>query len=102
MEFERGEIVWTSPGEGDMTQERASRFGRGRAGHIPRSCLSCPAQGRGWGTLTEFVRAIQTGRQPESSGRDDPGSMPLMTAAVESAARRDSVAISRTEGALAV
>jgi len=29
-----------------------------------------------WGTLTEFVRAIQTGRQPESSGRDDLGSMP--------------------------
>lgn len=28
------------------------------------------------GTLTEFMSAIQTGRQPESSGRDNPGSMP--------------------------
>ena len=54
------------------------------------------------GTLTEFASAVQTGRQPESSGHDNLGSIALMTAAVESATRRDSVTISGTEEALAV
>lgn len=55
-----------------------------------------------WGTLTEFVDAVRTGREPETSGRDNLGTIALMEAAVESAARREPVVISPTEEALAI
>jgi hypothetical protein len=48
------------------------------------------------------MSAIQTGRQPESSARDKPDSIVLMKAAVETATRRQPVAISGTEKAVAV
>ncbi len=48
------------------------------------------------------MSAIQTGRQPESSGRDNLGSMVLIEAAVETATRRHPVAISGTEEAVAI
>ncbi|HSS93656.1 MAG TPA: Gfo/Idh/MocA family oxidoreductase [Candidatus Dormibacteraeota bacterium] len=100
MEFEHGEIVWTSAADSDMTQDCVvirPRHGEARTAALP----VLPRAGT-WGTLTEFATAVQTGRQPESSGRDNLGSIALMTAAVESATRRHSVAISGTEEAMAI
>jgi predicted dehydrogenase len=55
-----------------------------------------------WGTITEFANAVQTGREPETSGRNNLGTIALVEAAVESATRREPVAISRTGEALAI
>ena len=100
MEFERGEVVWTSAADSDMTQDKVEI--RPRQGEAFAATLPIVPRPGTWGTLTEFASAIQAGRQPESSGRDNLGSIALMTAAVESATRRDSVVISGTEEALAI
>src|SRR5437879_13723401 len=97
MEFERGEIHWTGASDSDMTQDRVVIRPRQGEAHI--AALPVVPRPGTLGTLTEFASAVQTGRQPESSGRDNLGSIALMTAAVESATRRDSVAISGTEEA---
>ena len=55
-----------------------------------------------WGTITEFANAVRTGREPETSGRNNLGTIALVEAAVESAARREPVVISRTGEALAI
>src|SRR5581483_1145359 len=49
----------------------------------------------GWGTLAEFADCVQTGREPETSGRDNLGTIAMMDAAVQSSARREPVAIAR-------
>ena len=100
MEFERGEILWTGAADSDMTQDRVVIRPRQGEAHI--AALPVVPRPGTLGTLTEFASSVQTGRQPESSGRDNLGSIALMTAAVESATRRDSVTISGTEEALAV
>jgi len=100
MEFERGEIVWTSAADSDMTQDKVEI--RPRQGEAHTATLPIVPRPGTWGTLTEFASAIQAGRQPESSGRDNLGSIALMTAAVESATRRASVVISGTEEAMAI
>jgi hypothetical protein len=61
--------------------------------------VTLPPPGRTgtWGTVTEFAAAIQAGREPETSGRRNLGTIALMTAAVESATLREPVTIRRTE-----
>jgi len=53
------------------------------------------------GTLTEFADAIRSGREPETSGRNNIGTIALMAAAVESATLRRPVTIFETTGAAA-
>jgi predicted dehydrogenase len=94
MEFENGEVTWTSAADSDATQD--SIVVRPRGGE-PRT-VALPAMQRtgGFGTLTEFAAAIRAGREPETSGRHNLGTVALMEAAVESAARREPVMIHRT------
>ena len=100
MEFENGEIVWTSAADSDPTQDRVvvtPRNGEPRVIALPPS----PRTG-GFGTITEFVTAVQSGREPETSGRHNLGTIALMEAAVESATLRQPVTIHRTEEAVTI
>ncbi|HXM72371.1 MAG TPA: Gfo/Idh/MocA family oxidoreductase [Candidatus Dormibacteraeota bacterium] len=100
MEFEHGEVFWTSREDDGMLRDRVvirPRNGKPRSATMPDVRWTGPA-----GTLTEFANAIETGREPETSGRDNLGTIALMAAAVESATRRELVAISRSGKALAI
>jgi predicted dehydrogenase len=99
LEFENGEVLWTSRDD-NMEHDRVvvrPRDGEARTLTLPAMPRTGPS-----GTLTEFVDAIQTGREPETSGRNNLGTIALMAAAVESATRREPVAISRSGEALAI
>ena len=94
MEFENGEVKWTSAADSDITQDKVvvrPRNEEARTITLP----TVPRTGT-WGTLTEFAAAIRSGREPETSGRNNLGTIALMAAAVESATLREPVAIRRT------
>jgi predicted dehydrogenase len=86
MEFERGQLWWTSRDEhDDVGVDRVvlrPRRGRPKALALPRLERTDRA-----GTLTEFARALQQGREPETSGRDNLKTLAITLAAVESAGR---------------
>ena len=98
MEFENGEVTWTSAADSDVTQDRV--VVRTRDGQERELSLKPLARTGTFGTLTEFANAIATGREPETSGRHNLGTIALMTAAVESAALREPVAIHRSGEAI--
>jgi predicted dehydrogenase len=95
MTFERGEVWWTSrdpgtqalkEGLGATGSEDGERVVVRRAGGVERR-LPLPAlplvdQA---GSLAELLAAVRARRQPESSGRENLGSLALALAAVESA-----------------
>jgi predicted dehydrogenase len=87
MEFERGQVTWTSRGDEGILNDRVSMRRRGgrsnhmRLPHVERIDRA--------GTLTEFVTAIREDREPGTSGRDNLGTMAMVAAAVESARRRE-------------
>jgi predicted dehydrogenase len=93
MEFERGEVMWTSRGEDSAPAEVVVVRRRGAA---PET-LPVPAMKRvdRWATLAEFADAVRNHREPQSSGRDNLGSLALANAAVESARRGRPVAVRR-------
>jgi predicted dehydrogenase len=100
MEFEHGEVFWTSREDDGMLRDRVvirSRNGKTRAVPMPEVRRTGPS-----GTLTEFANAIETGREPETSGRENLGTIALVDAAVESAMRHELVAISRPGRVLAI
>jgi len=100
MEFENGEVTWTSAADSDVTQDQVivrMRDGATRTVNLPTGSRT-----GGFGTLTEFASAIQSGREPETSGRNNLGTIALMEAAVESAALRAPVLIHRTGEKLAI
>jgi predicted dehydrogenase len=100
MEFENGEVTWTSAADSDTTQDKVvvrMRDGETRSVTLPE----VPRTG-GFGTLTEFANAVQSSREPETSGRRNLGTIALMAAAVESAARREAVPIDRIGKALTI
>jgi len=100
MEFENGEVRWTSAADSDITQDKVvvrPRNEEARTITLP----TVPRTGT-WGTLTEFAAAIRSGREPETSGRNNLGTIALMAAAVESATLREPVAIRRTGEALTI
>ncbi len=100
LEFENGEVTWTAREDDGVAHDKVvvrPRTGKGRTVTLPVVRWTGP-----WGTLTEFAKAIQTGREPESSGRYNLGSLALMQAAAESAARRELVAIARPGEVLAI
>lgn len=88
MTFERGEIRWTSRGlAANRDAERVFVRPRDGAGEeyemdLPELPLIDQA-----GSLGEFAAAITAGREPESSGRENLGSLALALAAVESSRR---------------
>jgi predicted dehydrogenase len=86
MEFERGQLWWTSRGENDdpETDRVVLRPRRGRPSAVPLSEVSRSDRA---GTLTEFARALREGREPETSGRDNVKTLAFTLAAVESAER---------------
>ena len=94
MEFENGEVTWTSAADSDSTQDNV--VVRPRGGEPRTVALTPMPRTGGFGTLTEFAAAIRAGREPETSGRHNLGTVALMEAAVESASRREPVTIRRT------
>lgn len=94
MEFENGEITWTSAADSDVTQDRV--VVRQRGGEERVVALKPAALTGGGAAITEFAHAIQAGREPETSGRHNLGTIALMEAAVESAGARQPVTIHRT------
>ncbi|HKW58309.1 MAG TPA: Gfo/Idh/MocA family oxidoreductase [Candidatus Dormibacteraeota bacterium] len=84
MEFERGQLWWTSRGEnngaGDDRVVLRPRRGRPRVLSLPELSRIDRA-----GTLTEFAMALREGREPESSGRDNLRTLAFTLSAVESA-----------------
>ncbi len=92
MDFEHGHIFWTSRGDvGTKTDRVVIRKPDRKPRAIPLSQL---ARIDRWGTLTEFAKAVRDGREPECSGRDNLGTLAIVAAAIESAARRQPVEIS--------
>jgi predicted dehydrogenase len=89
MEFERGQLFFTSRGEDNRLMDRiVMRARRGR----PRN-VALPPMARidRAGALTEFALAVRDAREPETSGRDNLGSLAIMLAAVSSADRHEVV-----------
>ena len=87
MEFERGSVAWTSRGDEGVLDDRLVITPRGRR----RKTVKLPEMARidRAGTLGEFAGAIRAGREPETSGRDNLGTMAMVEAAVESARRAE-------------
>jgi predicted dehydrogenase len=84
MECAEGEIVWTSRDDRDDTASdhvTIRPIGK-RAYQVRLPALELTDRR---GSLQAFVQAVQTGQEPESSGRDNLQSLALMYAAVESA-----------------
>lgn len=100
MEFENGSVTWTSAADSDPTQDRVVVRMRGQEPRV----VDLPAVPRTgtMGSITEFVRAVRTGTEPETSGRYNLGTIALMSAAVDSATLRRPVAISRSGEALPI
>jgi len=100
MEFQHGQLFWTSRGEDNVLLDRVvMRSRRGK-----RSVVALPAMAHidRAGTLAEFVSALRANREPETSGRDNLGTIALMTAAVESTERREWVRVPHTRAQLAI
>lgn len=92
MTFERGEVWWTSrdlPGSEDG-ERVVIRGAGGVERRLPLPVLPLVDQA---GSLAELVAAVRAGRQPESSGRENLGSLALALAAVESAERDEPVTL---------
>jgi predicted dehydrogenase len=94
MEFENGEATWTSAADADPTQDRVTvrlRSGEERALGLPSMARTgIPA------VLAEFATALREGREPDTSGRRNLGTIAFMEAAVESAARHEPVTVRPT------
>jgi predicted dehydrogenase len=84
--FERGEVWWT--GRVGMMSAAGDRVLVREADGEERE-LALPALPLvDWaGSLAEFAAAVREGREPETSGRENLGTLALTLAAVESAAR---------------
>jgi predicted dehydrogenase len=84
MECAGGEIAWTSRDNLGASVDRVTvRHPGKRPGRLDLPAL--PYIDRA-GSLRAFARAVAGGGEPESSGRDNLGSLALMAAAIESAA----------------
>jgi predicted dehydrogenase len=91
MEFEGGEVLWTSRGDDGSSAELVLVQRRGGG----QEALAMPSMRfiDRWATLNEFAEAVRQHREPTSSGRENLGTLALMNAAVESASRRRPVLV---------
>jgi predicted dehydrogenase len=95
MDFEDGEIYWTSRDDDGARHDRVVIQKPGRRSRVvPLEALT---QIDRWGTLGEFARAVREGREPECSATDNLGTLALVMAAVESAKRRLPIDISSAQ-----
>lgn len=86
MECARGELSWTSRSGGvdPLSAERVAVRPLGkRAQRVQLPALAHIGRA---GILAAFVRAVRTGEEPETSGRDNLRTLALMAAAIQSAA----------------
>ncbi|GAA1436747.1 Gfo/Idh/MocA family oxidoreductase [Microlunatus lacustris] len=90
MDFADAEVWWTSRGDGPEGW-RADEVRVRRSGEVETLALPTVARVDRAGSLTEFVSAIQEGREPSISGRDNLGSLATTYASVESARTRQPV-----------
>ena len=81
MECAGGEIAWTSRDNVGASVDRVTVRPLGKRAH--RLALPVLPQIDRAGSLAAFTRAVALGNQPESSGRDNLGSIRLMYAAIE-------------------
>ena len=92
MQFERGEVLWTSRSDDGILADRVvvrPRSGRAKSLRLPQMRVDR------WGTLSEFASAIRERREPECSGRENLGTLAFVEAAVESATRHQPVEVRR-------
>jgi predicted dehydrogenase len=89
MECERGEIIWTSRGELPEYVRVRPRGKRVRSIKMPDNPLTDRS-----GSLNAFVQAVQSGQEPETSGRDNLKTLSLMYATIESASSNRPVTLS--------
>ncbi len=98
MEFEKGDLWWTS--RGDLQSELQDKVwlydqdANRRAVGLPHLQRTDRA-----GALEAFAKAVSDGTTPESSGRENLGSLSLAHAAVQSSSRREPVAVTATSSA---
>ena len=99
MEFAGGQLFFTSRGEDNVLMDRVVvRSRRGRARNVPLPAMSRIDRA---GALTEFADALREGREPETSGRDNLGTIAMMVAAVASADLRQPVRLPQAQTTLA-
>lgn len=95
MEFEKGELWWTSRGDMQVSSDDKAwtfdHYGKRNGVALPDVKLTDRA-----GALDAFVTAIAEGVQPESSGRENLGSLALAHAAVRSSLRGGTVVVPET------
>lgn len=84
MECEGGEIVWTSRADSGTEADQVTVRPLGKRAR--RVALPPMPHYDRAGSLRAFVKAVETGQEPESSGCDNLGSVALMLAAVASSA----------------
>jgi len=97
MECERGEIVWTSRRGGDHGTDGDRVTLRPRTGKATDAPLErMPVWGRS-ASLLALIEAIETGVEPENSGRRNLGSLALMEAAARSLASGQAEAVAVPE-----
>jgi predicted dehydrogenase len=93
VECEGGEIAWTSRDDTGGTTVDAVTIRRvGKKRPIKLELPPVEPHGRA-GALSAFAAAIESGTQPETSGRDNLGSLALVAAALASAASGQTVAV---------
>lgn len=87
LECEDGEIFWTGRSGDDDAPHEVVRLRRRGAPDRPETpqLVDVPRPGRA-GVLTALIRAIETGEEPDTSGRRNLGTLALMEAAARSAA----------------
>ena len=85
MEFERGQVYWTSRGDRGLLNDKVViRPRRGRPSIVKLPVLAHVDRA---GTLTEFANAVRGGREPETSGRDNLRTLEFTLGAIDSATR---------------
>jgi predicted dehydrogenase len=93
MEFEHGEIYWTNADDNVEHDRVTIRHRGGRARNVPLRPMEWTGP---WGTISEFAAAIENGREPETSGRNNLGTIAFMDAMVESAVNQEPVEVMKT------
>ncbi len=99
LEFEHGEVHWTNRDD-DATHDKV--LIRPRGGKPRSATLRSMQWTGGWGTLAEFADAVLNEREPETSGRDNLGTMAIVDAMVESAGAREPVSVARSGEPVAI
>ena len=92
MEFEEGEVWWTSRGDLQSDREDKASLYDHAANRRALALPHLPRIDRA-GALDAFVKAVRDGTEPESSGRENLGSLSLAHAAVESSIRQELVTV---------